>query len=232
MGMTEPTNHELGDLFVADKHWQWIDGMHVHGEALDGPAVILAVRDGQIFVYDGEPPGTLGLANPARLRPKLEHGGTLGLIEHVIVPAALEDPAACLCFHPHERNWYVYSPKHDDCATSKDAKPAALLAALVEADDIVRRSSAESAPVQEEDFGDPDERDDYDGDSDRDGFDDDDGRRYVPEPDEVPTDPKLCTRQPPAQALAARGFLESLRQRDAEREAQRLAKLREKGSPT
>jgi hypothetical protein len=72
--------------------------------------------------------------------------------------------------------------------------------------------------------------DDYDGDSDRDGLDGYDERLYASDLDEAPTDPKLCTRPTPAEAVAARGFLENLRQRDAEREAQRLAKLRAKGA--
>jgi hypothetical protein len=50
----------------------------------------------------------------------------------------------------------------------------------------------------------------------------------VPDHSEVPTDPKLCTRPSPAQTVAARGFLETMRQRDADREAQRIAKLQGK----
>jgi hypothetical protein len=80
----------------------------------------------------------------------------------------------------------------------------------------------------EEEFADSDGLDDYDGDSDRDDLDGYDAHHYARDPAEVPTDPKLCTRPAPAQTVAARGFLETMRQRDADREAQRIAKLQGK----
>jgi len=134
MGMKSP-NLELAAKFVADKHWRWLPGM----------------RDSDGWVVIDAPPGRGMLcstatctirSDPSDMLPDLEHGGTLGCIEHDLVPAALGDPDACLCFNPHERNWFVYSPKHDDCTTSKPSKADALLAALEEADDIARGAAA------------------------------------------------------------------------------------------
>jgi hypothetical protein len=222
--MTEPTNSELGEQFAANKHWRWAAGMRLV-QTLDSGEVD-AIRLDEIDLENGRTVSAGWLPDTA------DHA-TLGCIEHGLVPAALQDPDACLCFFPMEGRWYVYSPKHDECTTGKSTKPAALLAALEEADDIVRRSTA-GAEVVEEEFSDLDGPDDCDGDWDLDGLDDvramqrlhaydHDG---VPaDPAEKPTDPKLCTRPAPAQTVAARGFLETLRQRDADREAQRIAKL-------
>jgi hypothetical protein len=227
----DPTNLEFAKKFVANNHWRWPRGMVIRYPNLRPDETRATIVKIQADCIEGETPiayengiTRFGWDPQDGWLPDLDASATLGCIEHEMVPAALQDPDAFLCFDRLERNWYVYSPKHDECTTSKGTKPAALLAALDEADDIVRRSG-ESAPVVEEDFGDPDERDDYDGGSDRDDHDD---WRYVPEPDEVPTDPKLCTRPAPAQTVVARNFLETLRQRDAEREAQRIAKLRAK----
>jgi hypothetical protein len=225
--MNEPTT--TGEQFAANKHWSWAAGMR----STSGHRCVVQFRDGRDVLRlehevclhtddfdDVEDP----------LVPDTADHATLGCIEHGLVPTALQDPDACLCFNPHEHNWFVYSPKHDDCATSKDTKPAALLAALDEADDIVRRGSA-GAPQKDDEFADRDELEDYDGDSDRDDLDGYGAHHYAHDPAEVPTDPKLCTRPAPAQSVAARGFLDSMRQRDADRETARLAKLRAKVTP-
>jgi hypothetical protein len=132
------------------------------------------------------------------LVPDTDDHATLGCIEHGLVPS------------------------------SKPTKKEALLAALDEADDIVRRSTEGHPPTQVEDFGDADEFDDRDVSEYDDPYDDDSDRSRAPEYLESPTDPKLCTRPAPAQTVAARSFLETMRQRDADREAQRIAKLRAK----
>jgi hypothetical protein len=225
--MTEPTNTEFGEQFAANKHWIWAAGMR----STSGHRCVVQFRDGQDVLRlehevclhtddfdDVEEP----------LVPDTDDHATLGCIEHGLVPAALQDPDACLCFYPHDRSWYVYSPKHDECASSKPTKKEALLAALDEADDIVRRSTEGHPPTQVEDFGDADEFDDRDVSEYDDPYDDDSDRSRAPEYLESPTDPKLCTRPAPAQTVAARSFLETMRQRDADREAQRIAKLRAK----
>jgi hypothetical protein len=248
--MNEPTT--TGEQFAANKHWRWISGMR----STSGHRCVVQFRDGQdvlrlehevcLHTDDFD-----NVEEP--LVPDTDDHATLGCIEHGLVPVALQDPDACLCFNQHERNWYVYSPKHDDCTTSKDTKPAALLAALDEADEIVRRSTdgiaemladierrkaraVQAAVIVEEEFADLDGPEDYDGDWDPDGLDDERAMQRlhaydpdsVPDHSEVPTDPKLCTRPAPAQTVAARGFLETMRQRDADREAQRIAKLQGK----
>lgn len=225
MTTNEPTSADLSQQFAANRHWRWFPGMTEAEESFRVLAVHEGGRADIVYLYSGNHDEiNMNGHVPSTIDP-----ATLGCIEHGLVPEALGDPDACLCFSPLDRSWYVYSPKHDDCATSKDTKPAALLAALVEADDIVRRSTA--GRVQVEDFGDPDDLVD-DGfedrdlsDYERDGYDRD---LFADDPDEVPTDPKLCTRPPPAVAVTARAFLNSLQQRDADIEAKRRAKLRDK----
>jgi hypothetical protein len=249
---TEPTI--TGEQFAANKHWSWSPGMSlsyldIDGDRVNYSSLVISVRT------DGTPVIDLRLPIGAEAEPwpNTDDHATLGCIEHGLVPAALQDPDACLCFNPRDRTWYVYSPKHDDCATGKGTKPAALLAALDEADDIVRRSTdgiaemladierrkaraVQAAVIVEEEFADLDGPEDYDGDWDPDGLDDERAMQRlhaydpdsVPDHSEVPTDPKLCTRPSPAQTVAARGFLETMRQRDADREAQRIAKLQGK----
>jgi hypothetical protein len=241
MTTTEPTNLEIAEQFVADKHWLWLRGLVMRypnarpddmratvvkclADCIEGETPIAYENDITRFGW-----------NPCEgWLPDIDNPATLGCIEHGMVPAALQDPDACLCFNPHERNWFVYSPKHDDCTTSKSTKPAALLAALQEADDFVRRS-VEGPHVQAEDFDDPDDFDDRDGDG-YDERDDGEDRDWLPRsgftlPD-APAEPQpRCTRPPDPRAVAARDFLEGQRQRDADREAQRLAKQRAREVP-
>jgi hypothetical protein len=231
MNTNEPTNLELAEKFVADKHWLWLRGLVIFYPDARPDDMRATVVKCPADCIEGETPIAYenGITrfgwNPADgWLPDLDAPATLGCIEHGMVPAALDDPDACLCFNPHERNWFVYSPKHDDCATSKNTKPAALLAALDEADDIVRRSTASPPPVQVEDFGDPDDFDYRDGDGD--GYDErDDDRGWLPRsgftlPD-APAEPQpRSTRPPDPRAVAASEFLEGQRQRDAERDRQ------------
>jgi hypothetical protein len=229
MNVNEPTNLEIAEKFVVVKHWLWLPGMRdsdgwlvVEVEQPSNGVWPLAAYLSDGYTADGHAGGDIVKTNSVRMRPDLDHPATLGCIEHGIVPAALQDPDACLCFAPRERNWFVYSPKHDDCATSKNTKPAALLAALEEADDIVRRST--EPPIQVEDFGDADEFDDRDGDG-YDEIDDVDDRDWSPRsgftlPD-APAEPQpRCTRPPDPRAVAASEFLEGQRLRDAERDRQ------------
>lgn len=247
MGMTDTTELSIGERFAAHKHWRWMRGMVVSYPDARVADVRATIVKGTVDCIEGEDPVCYenGITrfkwNPlAGWLPDTDDPATLGCIEHGLVPAALQDPDACLYFDPRDFGWYVFSPKHDDNTATKPTKQLALLAALDEADDIVRRGSA-GAPQKDDEFANPDELDDYDGDSDDDGAEDFDVREMqralaydhdsVPydDPAETPTDPKLCTRPAPAQAVAARGFLESMRQSDADREAARLAKLRDKG---
>ncbi len=112
--------------------WRWMPGM------LDSSGCRLAAPATTAFGPDALCGGSPWIAftrdgievRCSPVRPDLTDHGTLGAIEHGLLPEVLGDPNVCLGWR--EGGFYVYSPRLDECMSSAPTKGVALLLALAE----------------------------------------------------------------------------------------------------